>query len=203
MIYTFTPLILSANPSVSFRCASIRPGVATMISVKPSPRLRAFTSLFMLVPPTSRVQPILWNVHSALASVIICCASSRVGERTSTLAGGILWPPEVRLACSTRTLSLSSTSTDGTKKARVFPVPVLAFTSTSFPKSTSGKLSCWTWVMYLIFMRSARARLLFSEIGRELNSWLVINAAGFEGALALTATSIASELPTLPLSRTI
>ena len=94
-------------------------------------------SLLTLVPPytviTLKARP--WrfrqNLVSVSASCPICCASSRVG----LMARMGTWP-----SGGGRAITFSMA---GTRNAIVFPVPVLAFTITSWgPRHTGRACSC-------------------------------------------------------------
>jgi len=91
------------------------------------------TSDLIFVPPTTTavVRAGLWKVMSCSASSRICDASSRVGEMASART-----PPPVA--------GFSSTSIVGSRKAMVFPVPVLALAMTSKPERMTGSVCACT-----------------------------------------------------------
>mmetsp|Transcript_34549 Transcript_34549/g.76195 ORF Transcript_34549/g.76195 Transcript_34549/m.76195 type:complete len:229 (-) Transcript_34549:27-713(-) len=150
------------------------------------------TSEGIEVPPTSRTTPILWKVHSFALSATICCASSRVGDSTRILGTGSLDPAEAMRARSFVRISMP-----GIMKARVLPVPVFAFTSTSEPFRMCGRLSFCTRVMYRYRMTSARALLVWADMGMSSNRASVTcegfssphSGAGASTAISCTASS--------------
>lgn len=76
-----------------------------------------------------------WNLDSASASTAICVASSLVGE---TIRIPILFPLPTGRA--------SSASNAGIRKPSVFPVPVFALQTRSFPWRAGGTARAWTSV---------------------------------------------------------
>mmetsp|Transcript_16551 Transcript_16551/g.55902 ORF Transcript_16551/g.55902 Transcript_16551/m.55902 type:complete len:264 (+) Transcript_16551:836-1627(+) len=107
-----------------------RPGVATRTS---TPRVSMASSRDLLRPPTTQPtrRPAPSTRRFAWAS--ICCASSRVGERTRTRT-----PARRRPAASCCTTLASS----GSRKATVLPVPVWALATTS-SEPMSGRNACF------------------------------------------------------------
>ena len=99
-------------------------------------RRSAAMSDLTLVPPktTLHERAGLWNVSSCSASSPICDASSRVGETARARTPG---GPEYGLRRS---------STVGSRKPIVFPVPVFAFAITSNPCRITGSVCACTAV---------------------------------------------------------
>ena len=117
--------------------SSRRPGVATSMS---QPRSSSAICLSNLVPPTTMVAR--WPVwaHTTLATLSICCASSRVGVTTRAKGPRRLFvarsvPSSPAMRCSV-----------GSVNAAVLPVPVWAEATTSRPSSTRGMAPAWTGV---------------------------------------------------------
>ena len=117
-----TTLVMSSVLSVPRRRWSrIRPGVPTTTEA-PSRSERIWRS--MSRPPTSVATRTPMSAPSQANSRAVCCASSRVGERT--IMRGVRAPGSI---------SLSS----GSAKASVFPLPVRACTMRSSPARLSSR----------------------------------------------------------------
>mmetsp|Transcript_2450 Transcript_2450/g.2834 ORF Transcript_2450/g.2834 Transcript_2450/m.2834 type:complete len:201 (-) Transcript_2450:277-879(-) len=151
-------LIRSAKAGVLSRWSCNRPGVAT----RKSTRSRFRRSFFMSRPPKITVIPKSWKVNSFNASAPICEASSRVGERIRQEMGRL---PD----CLATAGALRIVSTAGTRNAKVFPVPVLAFARTSKPSIMIGNVAACTGVMWVYPSPSWIPRFEFSEIGKDAN----------------------------------
>jgi hypothetical protein len=130
--------------------SSNRPGVATS-RLTPFPSLS--TSALLFAPPITIPNVCEWCAMRSLATPKICRASSRVGEMMM-----IPVPENARVSAygRKRTVILPflglnfivcRSSMAGIKNARVFPEPVRAAPSTSFPARRGGIDFSWTGVM--------------------------------------------------------
>ena len=87
----------------------------------------------------------------------------KTSKRTSSRVGEIIKAPSPSIGPHFCRYRVSST---GIRNARVFPLPVRAAPSTSFPLSDTGIL--WAW-MSVMFTKNAffKPRFVFSDIGRS------------------------------------
>jgi len=140
-------------------CWSSLPGVAIKMFMA---ERRSFSCLSSL-PPMMRPAEKRWRAPTCLRTWKVWRASSRVGEtmRAPSPSSG---PHRSRY----------SRSSTGTRNASVFPDPVFAAASTSFPARASGIPSLWISVARVHPARLSPS-LVLSEIGMSENRmyWLL------------------------------
>ena len=144
------PARRAAKPDVVCRCSMSRPGVATITSTTPpycaekrSAMLGSSLSRCGVTLDAPMIVSTLYcgsEAASFSACVTICVPSSRALLNTSARTGS------TPLGKGRRELLRASRSKVGRRKANVFPVPVLAFASTSEPARQWGRHSDWIGV---------------------------------------------------------
>mmetsp|Transcript_5566 Transcript_5566/g.17564 ORF Transcript_5566/g.17564 Transcript_5566/m.17564 type:complete len:216 (+) Transcript_5566:1765-2412(+) len=121
---------------------------------------RCLRSIAMLVPPVTERDARCgrWNVRSSSHSFLIWKLSSRVGAMMSA-------PTDRLAAAGSLARARTSTSTDGSRKPVVLPVPVLALAMTSRPCSTTGNVASCTAVRHSYRRISVMPRIVSGDTG--------------------------------------